>query len=93
MSTGPSRKEQRRQAASREMERRAQETESRLRQAAAKANWGTATILGSELRDHIIRLGGLPLSPFTHSTVEILTRFTHRNNVSASNTEARHTDQ
>ena len=74
MSTGPSRNEQRRQAALREMERRAQETESQLQQAAAIVNWGSATILDSELRDHIIRLGGKPREPTAQSAVEILTQ-------------------
>jgi len=74
MSTDPSRKEQRRQAALRELERRAQQTESQLRQAAADVNWGSATILDRELRDHIIRLGGIPREPTAQSAVEILTR-------------------
>ncbi len=56
------------------MERRARETEAQLRQAAASVNWGSATVLGNELRDHIVRLGGVQREPFTQSAVEILTQ-------------------
>ncbi|QDT28332.1 hypothetical protein Enr10x_36740 [Gimesia panareensis] len=71
----PSDKERRRQAAQRERERRAQEIESQRRQAAADVNWGSATtLLNGELREQIIRLGGLPAEPTGQSAVEILTQ-------------------
>lgn len=68
-------KEQRRLAAQRERERRAQEIESQRRQAAANVNWGSAMmLLDGELREQIIRLGGLPAEPMGQSAIEILTQ-------------------
>ena len=74
MSTGPSRKEQRRQAALREMERRSVEAEATARAGTSDLDWGTASQFSSALRVELLRIGARPDNPTAATAIEVLSQ-------------------
>ena len=74
MTTGPSRKELRRQAALRERERRSGANETANLKRASGLHWGSASLLSDEIRFNMTRIGAAPRNPCSNDAVEILTR-------------------
>lgn len=72
MSTGPSRKELRRQAALQEKERRSRAEERLNLERVTSVEWGTASLFPEQTRVDIIRLGGVPISPRSRDPIQIL---------------------
>ncbi len=69
-----SKKELRRDAVSRERERRAESIEMECASNVDFVDWGTATILSESIRANILRLGGVPDSPDSRDPILVLSQ-------------------